>query len=496
MKLILFLHRWMGVALCLVFLLWFASGIVMMYWDFPSVTEHDRLARAPVLDSSSIRLSPAEAYARLDRARLSTQPPIEVRLDSFDGRPVYRFRVGRDAKIVYADTGDQQTGASKAMADRAARAWERQAPSSARIDSVDEVDQWTVQGRLRSLRPLLKYIFPNGDQVYVAGNSAEVVQFTTRQSRLWAWLGAIPHWLYFTPLRKNQEMWSQVVIWMSGVGTVSAILGSVIGVWMYSPRKRYRHDGVATSIPYQGWKRWHTIIGLIFGVTATTWAFSGMLSMDPFPVQRADSPGTAEVARALRGRLQLASFDSKSPAQAIAQLNAPVKALELVSFDGDPFYLATLASLDTRVVPVTGDPAEEFAVSRITELLRLTFRSSVSPILDMRVISEYDAYYLDRRRQRPLPVILLLLNDKAHTRYYIDPKTARVAHTYSAARWVNRWLYHALHSWDFPWLYKHRPLWDIVVIAFMLGGTALCFTSLVLAWRVVVRRLPGPSGLK
>jgi hypothetical protein len=28
-------------------------------------------------------------------------------------------------------------------------------------------------------------------------------------------------------------------------------------------------------------------------------------------------------------------------------------------------------------------------------------------------------------------------------------------------------------------------LWDIVVITFMLGGTALCVTSLILAWRVI-----------
>jgi hypothetical protein len=32
-------------------------------------------------------------------------------------------------------------------------------------------------------------------------------------------------------------------------------------------------------------------------------------------------------------------------------------------------------------------------------------------------------------------------------------------------------------------------LWDIVVITFMVGGTALCVTSLVLAWRVVGRKL-------
>ena len=46
-----------------------------------------------------------------------------------------------------------------------------------------------------------------------------------------------------------------------------------------------------------------------------------------------------------------------------------------------------------------------------------------------------------------------------------------------------------LHSLDFPWLYNYRPLWDVVVITLMLGGTAICVTSLVLTWRVLARKL-------
>ena len=41
---LIFVHRWMGVALCLLFLLWFASGIGMMYWEYPLIMPEDRLA--------------------------------------------------------------------------------------------------------------------------------------------------------------------------------------------------------------------------------------------------------------------------------------------------------------------------------------------------------------------------------------------------------------------------------------------------------------------
>ena len=58
----------------------------------------------------------------------------------------------------------------------------------------------------------------------------------------------------------RQPQWSRVVIWSSGIGTVAALLGIVIGVWMYSPSKRYRYAGAPTSIPYRGQKRWHTML--------------------------------------------------------------------------------------------------------------------------------------------------------------------------------------------------------------------------------------------
>jgi hypothetical protein len=109
--------------------------------------------------------------------------------------------------------------------------------------------------------------------------------------------------------------------------------------------------------------------------------------------------------------------------------------------------------------------------------------------VEIKMLDQYDLYYLDRTRQRPLPVILVLMNDADRTRYYIDPKSARVVTTYNDRNWVNRWLYTGLHSLNFPFLYNHRPLWDIVVITFMVGGTALCVTSLVLAWRTLGRKL-------
>ena len=463
-----------------------------MYWDFPSVTAGDRLAHGSALDGSTLRLSPQEAYAKAPETD-SADP--HVLLNTFNGRSVYRIRTGRRETVVYADTGELRTAINTDTMRQVASAWTNQPAGTAHVEPVPNVDQWTVQGQFRNFQPLWKYSWPDGQQVYVSQATGEVVQYTTARSRLHAYLGPIPHWLYFTPLRKHSAQWSAFVIWTSGIATIAALLGIVVGAWSYSPSKRYRRDGTPTSIPYRGYKRWHMVFGLLFGLGAATWAFSGMLSMDPFPTRPGQSgeAGSASrrIARALRGDFQLAAFVRKPPAEALRQLGGEaVKELELTTFAGAPAYLARLSNGGTRIVPVDGEPLAEFDRKHLIDVVQAAV--STTGGADIRVLTEYDSYYLDRRGQRPLPVILAHLHDAEQSRYYVDPKTARIVGSYSGD-WMDRWLYHGLHSLDFPWLYKHRPLWDIVVITFMFGGTALALTSVILAWRVLVGKLRAPA---
>ena len=489
------IHRWLGVALCVLFMLWFPSGIVMMYWDYPGVRAADRLERSPALEPQAVKLSPAEAYKVLDWQKL----PDQALLNTFDSRPVYRFRQGRDEGIVYADTGDLQQQSDPKLIERVASHWSSQPANAATVEENTEEDQWTVAQSFRALRPMKKYSWADGQQVYVSEKTGEVVQYTTTGSRVGAYFGAIPHWLYFTPLRKNQPAWSKFVIWTSGIGTGASLLGIVIGLWMYSPGKRYRYADAPSSIPYRGQKRWHTILGLIFGSGAATWAFSGMMSMGPFSSSgggrgRNQNGGVPVALRG--GRLPFKAFAEKHPREALKQLiGLDVKQLEFTNFAGEPIYLATLQGGATRVVPMEGAILEGFDPLRVMDVVSRA--TQPQGLAELRLVHDYDVYYLDRHGEKPLPVILAQLKDSEQTRYYIDPKSARVVGNYSSRNWMSRWLYHGLHSLDFPWLYKHRPLWDIVVILFMTGGTALCVTSLVLSWRVIHKKfdafLTGPS---
>jgi hypothetical protein len=487
-KLAIVCHRWMGVAFCLLFMWWFVSGIFMMYWTYPEVSEEDHLRRAPKLEAARVKFSPSEA------AKASgLDAPGAVRLSSFDDRPAYFFRVGRGSSIVYADTGEQQDVFSPELNLRTASAWTGQPAGSAKVETVSEPDQWTLLGNVRRQLPLQKYSFADGQQVYISEETGEVLQHTTLSSRIYSHLGAIPHWLYYTPLRVNTKLWTNVIVWSSGIATIAALLGMIVGIWMLSPSQRYRHAGQPTAIPYTGQKRLHTILGLFFGILTMTWAFSGMMSMDPFPI--ADERPTDGAAQSIQkaiagGKLDLTLFEKKHPAAVLAQLDAsfPVKELAYTSFAGEPVFHAKSED-SIRVIPVNASVAESLNQDRVLSIVKQA--AGEQNIAEARVITQYDRYYLDRTGERPLPVVYVQLKGTGETRLYIDPKTARVVgrYTESKAAWVERWLYHGLHSLDFPWLYNYRPAWDIVVLSLMLACVWLCWTSMVLSYRVVKRKL-------
>ena len=58
---LIYAHRWLGIAGCLVFVVWFVSGIVMMYERMPRLSPEERLARLERIDLSGVRVSLSEA---------------------------------------------------------------------------------------------------------------------------------------------------------------------------------------------------------------------------------------------------------------------------------------------------------------------------------------------------------------------------------------------------------------------------------------------------
>ena len=191
----------------------------------------------------------------------------------------------------------------------------------------------------------------------------------------------------------------------------------------------------------------------------------------------------------------MADFASVHPKDLLAKNpDLDVRELEWTSFASTPVFSANLSGGKNQLLSLDGAQINGFDQQKVIDIVKGALPDPEKA--EIKMIDQYDLYYFDRTRQRPLPVLLVLTHDEDKTRYYVDPKSARVLTTYSSRNWVNRYLYTGLHSLNFPFLYNYRPLWDIVVITFMVGGTALCVTSLVLTWRVLgrkLRRIPMPG---
>ena len=111
--LLIFLHRWLGVAMCLIFFLWFASGIVMIFVQYPQFTENESLDNSVAIEFSRINLSPSEALGRAS----VTEMPGNMSLVNVIGRPAYQFiSPSRGYTTVFADDGSFLRGVSEAQA--------------------------------------------------------------------------------------------------------------------------------------------------------------------------------------------------------------------------------------------------------------------------------------------------------------------------------------------------------------------------------------------
>src|SRR5688572_22457735 len=499
---LIFVHRYVGLAFCLIFVVWFASGIVMVYKRMPEYSPEERLARMSALDTAAIRVTPAQA---LEAAGFS-EAPRRVLLTTFQGRPAYRFFVDFGSSTVFADDATfvdvvDREGALKI----AAGAFPEAASSVRYLEGRDTADQWTINNRF-SNSGVLHHIGLGdaaGTEVYISEATGEIVQKTDRSSRFWGYLGPVMHWFYFTPLRAERgALWNNLVVYGSVVGCVLCILGIVIGLYRFSASRRFKRGTSMT--PYVGWLQWHHYAGLLFGVITFTWTFSGLLTMTPFNWFDQGGPTGAQV-RAIRGNgIDLAGFDVL-PGAALAEFQTrfPPKEVELLQFMGEPFYAAyeradlsprahqdnlryaaAGATLSRVLVTASGD-TPRIKDGFTQDELRAAAHAAMPGMepTELTWLTDVDNYYYQRTGGLRLPALRAKYNDADETWLYLYAGDGSLVQSESRSSRAERWLYQGLHSLDFPGLYQTPWLWYPLIIVLSLGGLALSLTSVIVGWR-------------
>lgn len=477
-KILLSVHRILGTFLSGLFLMWFLSGFVMLFHSFPSISPVERAKGLP-----DVVVADSSGRAELD-SLLRGVPPKGLRSLSLRATPT-----GDGYMLTYStqdSTGTAMSLGQQALGYQEARTYAERfsdAPIE-HIDTLMDVDTWVPYRRGDKVYPLYRFHYADslGTELSVPGATAEAIQLTTRETRLWAYLGAIPHWIYFSSLRQHRDLWVGVITVLSALGFVMCLAGLWLGIrsfWLgYRSSRRLR-------TPYKKWDyRWHHILGFVFGLSVSAYIFSGLMSVQEVPQCVAKSEGR------IRQALQEQTFGY--PAETYLRdvdiimssyADEGVKSIEWRSLGQQP-YIQLMTTQGSYYLEIATDKARPLQLEN--EELRTWADNILEEPYTMSLLREYDSYYIDRHHDLPLPVYRIEVSDSGKTRLYIDPQTARVQ-VYDQNKRLHRLLYQGLHSMSFAPLLRYPWLWWTVVLSCLVGGALVSATGLTLGLRYLRR---------
>ncbi len=473
-------HRWLGIAGCLLFVLWFLSGLVMMYVRLPVLSDAERLQRAAAIDWHAVHISPAQALQAASDPNRGTLFPNDFRLQQWLGEPVYRYTRNGQTFTISASNGQRLAPVDKSSAERIVREFAGN-PLAYWQETLDR-DQWTVTSRFNLHRPLFRIVVPDqqGSELYVSGTTGEVMLQTTRTERFWNWCGAVTHWFYLTALRQHQTAWEQVVIWVSGIGIVIAASGLWIGLMRIRLRTTLSNKRMT---PYRGWLAWHHVSGVLGGTFLLTWIVSGWLSMSPLPLgdERA-------LMRMIQAKLQYEQAVGEFPfTEKTKAVMSTVESREVrfVWQAGLPVMLVSDGHNHTVAIdPHTGKPIVRHDGDHFAAMRQLLPDATLH---EQQRLEQPDRYWYSHHYVKHLPVLRGKFDDASHTWIHLDPNTGELLQFLNDDERNYRWYFHALHSFDFPWLLELRPLWDILVWLLSLAGLTISVSGVVIGWRRLFR---------
>ena len=428
-------HRYLGVAVGGLMLLWCLSGAVMLFASYPSVSKAERLATLPRIDwTRCCRVQDVAADAGVSGAAVET----------LAGTPVLRLRLADGtAPIVDLASGKAVGPVSRDQALAVAAAWSRPATATAIVR-----DQWTVGAGGQQPFWRVRLADAAKTDVYVSRRTGEVAQRTTQRSRIAAWLGAVPHWLYPTILRQDAKLWTQVVVWTSLAGTFLTLAGLYLGVLAWGRAR----DGLVS--PFRGLVAWHHLGGLFAGMLTLTWVFSGLVSMNPWGfLESGDDPAAERIAG------PPVAFATVERAIEAVQRQAPeVSNVRLARVDGRLFLIAGDQRLDVDGHPAPLGEADLAAAGR-----------RAGRVAAQGMIAAEDEYYFSHHDAVTLPAWRVLLVEGR--RLYLDPRSGEVLADVDAAGRGYRWLHEGLHRFDFVPGLRNGPAWAAGVLILLSAAT-------------------------
>jgi uncharacterized iron-regulated membrane protein len=338
-------------------------------------------------------------------------------------------------------------------------------------------DQWVVHNHFDPLRPFYRLDLNDGagTQFYLSARTGELVQRTSGRERAWNWVGAVLHWVYFTPLRSSFSLWDRTVWIVSFIAMLVAIAGTVLGVIRTLAAQRQRRPSL--SFYRLKWMRWHHILGLFASLFVLTWMLSGWLSMDHGRLFSRGQATSAEVA-AYHGRslpAGLAPIDAST-------LHALMPAKE-VGFD----VIAGVAILTTvhqnGSTSLYGEDGKALPPNLLMELVQrgVTQAWPTGPVTGVDRVPPTDVYAL--AEGWPASAVRVGLSGTDAPAIYVDASNGHLLTVMSGSRAAYAWVYYALHTFNFPGLTTRPILREVLVMVPLIFGLIFSITGVVIGYQ-------------
>lgn len=478
-NLFLKIHRFSASFLSLMFVIWFFSGIVLIFAGFPHASREKRFLHLQEFEAKDFR---------------NLQAPLvdfkgKIALELCNNKPVYRIYKGGKKQTVYdAQSLDIIPGFSQSFAKSLSESYTGM--SVEKIELQTEFDQWIPWSYYKPLLPFYKCIMNDADNtiIYISTKTGEIIQKTTRTKRVLAWLGAIPHWIYFKSLRLQVEKWKTVVITLSLLGLIVSISGIYIGIKMALIRRRKRK-----LTPYKRFLyKWHHLLGFFFGFFVFTFLLSGLFSVYDLPEWIAGINKDNKTKIKWNQSIDLKKFKELSPNK-IYQAVKRKKGIRKITWHtvfNEPqiriyyenYRVPELYTLqDTNLVALS-----QYSIEKVSNYAKEVLGNTPFK-LDLQTASDY--YYMaSAMYYLPCPAYKITIEDEEKTWLYINPSTGEIAKKLTKQRRISRWIYRALHTFDFLKL-SVGDIWrQTLLVILSLAGFIISLTGLILSTKWFKRK--------
>jgi len=460
------------------FMVWFLSGIVLIFVGFPHSSRQQRFEYLKPFTAEDMAIVKAPSATFKGR----------IELEKWGDRPVYRVYSGRKNQKVYdANTLKQLPVLTEQQAIDVVTDYTKTTVS--KCTKLEKLDCWMPWSYYRPLLPFYKCELDDGlgSVVYVSSKSGLVVQRTTRKSRLLAFVGAIPHWIYIKQLRLQVQLWRDTVSVISLIGLLVCISGIVIGFIRLKRNKKGRINGLT---PYKkNWYKWHHQLGFIFGSLVFTFMLSGLVSVTGISTCLVEK--APRLKKVWNQKVQTHHWDVKplDVWQACHNSSGIRKMVWSTSMGEsswevyrDSYQVAEIYKMKDGKVIQQSEVSENKLLSYGKRLLN-------NKAIKIAQVKEYSKYYQPSgMAYRPIPVYRLDVSGSHNHQIYVDPLTGKLlTEVDNNTRW-RWWLYKAPHKFNFPWLVEHQVVRKTLLTIASVIGVFISFTGLMISLGKIKKR--------